>query len=163
MRIAAVVALAMIVLAVPADAHGPCGCTFPTAGSPGVRVTSRSPAYKVVVNPRERDFTIGPGGLASAYRPEAPTPTVLSRSRRSIPRRTSFRMPAMPPGVYLLLIFDGSEGGTHYTWDYFHVLGNAAPAPQRSARDTSPAEGVLGVLGAAMLAGGVLVLVRYRP
>ena len=27
----------------------------------------------------------------------------------------------MPPGIYLLLVFDGSEGGAQATWDYLHV------------------------------------------
>ena len=29
-----------------------------------------------------------------------------------------FRAPDVKPGRYLVALFDGSEGGTHYTWDF---------------------------------------------
>jgi hypothetical protein len=83
-------------------------------------------------------------------------------------------MPTIPPGLYMILIYDGSEGGAHYTWDYFHLLGPAQrPARSRrpaaletsaaAAQDTAPAEWVLGALGAVLLAAGATALVRNRP
>jgi LPXTG-motif cell wall-anchored protein len=38
------------------------------------------------------------------------------------------RVPDVPPGRYLIALFDGSEGGTHYTWDHLTVLGGDADA-----------------------------------
>ena len=74
--------------------------------------------------------------------------------------------------MYLVLIFDGSEGGTHSTWDYFHVLG-AAPArlsasgrgEPASATESgiSPALLALGVLGGLILGAGTYAVLRKRP
>ena len=121
------IVLTIALLALPAQAaqgHGPCQCSFPEVGEAGTKVKTRSAAYKVIINPRAEDFLIGPSGIESAYRPEAPRKVLLSRPKTRPLRGPSVRVPAaMPPGLYLILIFDGSEGGVHYTWDYFHVLG----------------------------------------
>jgi hypothetical protein len=149
-----------------AVAHGPCQCTFPTLGRPGALVHVNGPAYKVILNPRVSDFTIEPGGLASAYRRDAPTVTVVSRASPAAARKASFRVPsAMPGGVYLLLIFDGSEGGQHYTWDYFQVAGApAAAATSEQSDNSSPAWGVLVALGALFAAGlfGLYLMLASR-
>ena|SRR5215210_1499837 len=156
------VTLGMLVLPAPASAHGPCNCSFPQLGDPGVRVTTRSPAYKIVFNPRPADYQaeMASAGYASAYRAGAPTATVLSRSVRKPVRRATFRVPEVPPGVYLVLIFDGSEGGTHSTWDYFHVFG---PAPQArptavstTRRGGSDEDGIPPWLLLGGIAGGLL-------
>lgn len=124
----------------PAISHGPCNCSFPQVGEAGAKVTTRSQAYKILFNPRPSDY--GPAmtdtGYASAYQSKAPTTTVLSRALSHPARRATFRVPAVPPGVYLVLIFDGSEGGSHSTWDYFHVLGTAPASPRRPAVVASP-------------------------
>jgi hypothetical protein len=119
---------------------------------------ARSPAYKIVFNPRPADYGTESAatGYASAYRPGSPTSTVLSRPVRRPVRRASYRVPDVPPGVYLVLIFDGSEGGTHTTWDYFHVLG---PAPV--ARSAAAARRDVGAedddgIPPGVLAGGIL-------
>lgn len=158
-----------------AMAHGPCGCSFPEVGESGTKVRARTPAYKVVFNPRRSDYTLPPDGLVSAHRPDVPTTTVLSRPRRDPVRRAIFRVPdAAPPGVYLVLIFDGSEGGVHYTWDYFHVAGPALEREQAARGQASgegPGDEAGGVDTSAVLmggAGGVLLglgagtLVRRR-
>lgn len=107
----------------PAVAHGPCRCLDPRlaeADSP-VRIgfeievgqtTGRGyPAYRVVFNPHPSDLGIAPRLLGSAYRADVATTTVLSRPRNRPTRRARFRVPAgTPPGVYLVLIFDGNEG-----------------------------------------------------
>jgi hypothetical protein len=116
-----------------AAAHGPCGCTFPVVARPGQEVTT-GPAYRIVLNPPAGLFRGGAGSpeLASGYRAGAPTWEVLRRPRPRWPRRAPrgrFRVPDdTPPGIYLLLIFDGSEGGEHATFDYLHV-----PDPPLSA------------------------------
>jgi hypothetical protein len=167
------IALASLMLPAFARAHGPCNCSFPQLGDPGARVTTRSPAYKIVFNPRPTDYVteMKSAGYASAYQPGAPTATVMSRPVDDPVRRASFRVPEVPPGVYLVLIYDGSEGGTHSTWDYFHVLG-AAPAP-RTASDragaapatedgVSPALLALGVLGGLILGAATVAALRRR-
>ena len=108
-----------------AFAHGPCGCLDPRLGEEGrpVRVVSDDRLYRVVFNPRPTDLGIAPSYLASAYRADVPTTTVLSRPRRDAIRTGRFRVPdGTPPGVYVVLIFDRGEGGSHNTWDYVHVI-----------------------------------------
>jgi hypothetical protein len=120
-----------------AVAHGPCGCLDRTLAEPGseVRIAGPDrrwpghPAYRVVLNPRPGDLGITPGHLASAHRADAPTTTVLSRPRRRPTRRARFRVPeGTPPGLYMVLIWDGEEGGAHTTWDYLHVADPDHPA-----------------------------------
>lgn len=105
-------------------AHGPCGCLEPRLTEEGrhVRIVGRYPAYRVIFNPGAKDFGIAPPYLASAYRADVPTTTVLSRPRRDPIREARFDVPKRtPPGLYLVLIFDGTEGGNHNTWEYLHV------------------------------------------
>ena len=101
------------------------------------------PAYRVIFNPRPRDLGIAPDYLTSAYRVDGPTRTVLSRSRRRPTRKGRFRIPRdAPAGVYMVLIFDGGEGGAHNTWDYLHVVDADGPnLGVAAARDTDGAAG----------------------
>jgi hypothetical protein len=132
----------------PAAAHGPCGCLNPVLAQVGtkVRITAGPgrasgrgwPAYRVVFNPRPADLGIAPAYLTSAYRPDGPTATVLSRSRKDPTRRGSFRVPKTPDGLYMVLIFDGGEGGAHNTWDYLHVVDRARHEPSRQPTATTP-------------------------
>jgi hypothetical protein len=120
-------ALACVGFAAPAaPAHGPCLCTTPIVRPGQLVPTGR--AYLVVWNPAPHWFGGGAGGayLASAHRPLAPSGVVFERPRPPHPRvppRERFRVPpSTPPGVYLALVFDGSEGGTHATWDHVQVI-----------------------------------------
>jgi hypothetical protein len=134
----------------PAAAHGPCGCLDPVltqvgakvriTGGPGVGQAKGSgwPAYRVVFNPRPTDLGIAPDYLTSAYRSDAPTVTVLSRSRKDPTRRGSLRVPTTPDGLYIVLIFNGGEGGAHNTWDYLHVVDRARHQPGRQPTATTP-------------------------
>jgi hypothetical protein len=118
-----------------AAAHGPCGCLAPRLAEPGTQVRlvgtdgrqaggTGPAAYRVVFNPRPSDFGIAPRYLAGAYRADAPTTTVLSRSRHDPTRTGLFRVPEdTPAGLYMVLIWDPGEGGAHNTWDYLHVIG----------------------------------------
>ena len=125
--------LALLGGGAPAHAHGPCVCTEPQIALPGDELVSTN-AYLVVWNPRREWFVGGAGSrsLASAHRQDAPSRVVMLRDRPPYPRRprrARFRVPRdTPPGLYLVLIFDGSEGGAHATWDYVHV-----PDPPLSA------------------------------
>jgi hypothetical protein len=134
----------------PAASHGPCGCLDPVLAQVGakVRITGGPgvgeaggrgwPAYRAVFNPRPTDLGIAPDYLTGAYRPEAPTVTVLSRSRKDPTRRGSFRVPKTPDGLYMVLIFDGGEGGAHNTWDYLHVVDRTRHEPGRQPPATTP-------------------------
>ena len=118
-----------------AVAHGPCGCVDPRVSEAGGQIriaslaTHRSPegrgysAYRVLFNPRPGDLGIAPGYLASAHRADVATTVVLDRPRRQATRNGRCRVPERtPPGLYMVLIFDGGEGGAHNTWDYVHVI-----------------------------------------
>jgi hypothetical protein len=180
---ALLVAALAALTAAPAAGHGPCGCLDPVLARVGakVRITAGPgrasgrgwPAYRVVFNPRPAELGIAPAYLTSAYRPDGPTVTVLSRSRKDPTRRGSFRVPRTPDGLYMVLIFDGGEGGAHNTWDYLHVVNRArhelsrqlrATTPTRQRAPTSPATtnsetdpALAGLLGGA--AGGILTLI----
>lgn len=131
----AVVVVLLAFLAPVAFAHGPCGCVEPRVAEPGAQIRIANPAssasaeargypaYRVLFNPRPGDLGIAPGYLASAHRRDVPPTTVLDRPRLDPTRNGRFRVPeATPPGVYMVLIFDGEEGGAHNTWDYVHVI-----------------------------------------
>jgi hypothetical protein len=148
--VAAVATLIASASSPTALAHGPCGCLDPrlTVDGHGVRIVNGYPAYRVIFNPRAKDLGIAPSYLASAYRADVATTTVLSRPRREATPRARFRVPTqIPPGVYLVLIFDGSERGYHNTWDYLHVttLGNpdkqgVVARPAKPAAAAGPTE-----------------------
>jgi hypothetical protein len=126
-------ALALVALWLPGSAvgHGPCECLHPVEVEAGGHVRVGYPAYRVIFNPRPVDLGIAPRYLASAYRADVPTTRVLSRSHHRPTRRGQFRVPtATPPGLFMVLVFDGEEGGDHNTWEYLHVI---------DRRDSEPA------------------------
>ena len=89
----------------------------------------------MVFNPDRTDLGIGPKSLWEAHRPGV-VPTVVFRSPykySDLPLRgpVEFRVPVAPPGRYLVSIYDGSEGGSHYTWEYFRVKERQTPTTAR--------------------------------
>jgi hypothetical protein len=167
------VLITTLVAPTTAAAHGPCDCLVPMLGKPGERVRiARTPAYRVIFNPRPRAYgsAMRQAGYQSAYQPRAPSATVVSRRRTSPARDLVFRVPDVQPGVYLVLIFDGSELGQHTTWAYYHVLGPARrPArlrsvgtmPRSRVAPASPQTDAL-VLAVAIVAGVTVVWRRRR-
>jgi len=149
----------------PAHAHGPCGCLEPRLPQAGGSVRIGSPAYRVTFNPRPRDLGIAPQYLASAHRQDVAAATVMSRPRTRPVRGARFRVPsATPPGLYMVLTFDGSEGGAHNTWDYLHVIApeGAATGATTQRSVTSHSRGVAwwllpaaAALGACATAAGM--------
>ncbi len=148
-----IIALVLVALAVGPDgahAHGPCGCLAPASGPPGTAV-STSAAYKVVFNPDRTDLGIGPKSLWQDHRVGV-TPTVVFRvaytySDLPLRRTVRFRVPAAAPARYLVSIYDGSEAGAHYTWDYFEVTERSSaatggPVSESSRSPIGPAAGV---------------------
>lgn len=158
-----------------ASAHGPCECVFPVDVVAGQQI-SVGRAEKVVWNPRPDDFQnqTSPVDLASGFRTDAPSEVVFESDRPV--RRARFSMPAeTPPGIYFVLIFDGSEGGSHTTWDYVQVRGRPSPQPadatpsatplrvrKDGVSDTTAVLGGAAALVAGLLVGGVAVAYRMR-
>jgi hypothetical protein len=114
--------LSLAVVAVAgAQAHGPCrttttevGCLSPSSGNPGARITIfGTTVYKVVWNENVAYDS------ESHYRRGARTIELL-RLRR-VRRNVKFVVPRAEPGVYPVAIYDGAEGGEHYTWNLFRV------------------------------------------
>lgn len=131
----AVAAFAFAVSAGPVSAHGPCACLTPASGASGTTVSAATGAYKVVFNPDRTDLAIGPRSLWEAHRPGV-VPTVVFRapykySDLPLQGPVEFRVPAAPPGRYLVSIYDGSEGGSHYTWEYLRVNERRTPTTAR--------------------------------
>ena len=152
-----IVMMAVLAALTPAAAaHGPCGCLEPTSGPVGTSVSARYPIYKVIFNPDRADLGIGPESLWREHRPGAPVTIYRDTWRYSRKPRNdggNFRIPAAAPGRYLIALYDGGEGGQHYSWDTFTVTGARAIAPPRDEPEEAswlPAAGA-GIL--ALLAG----------
>jgi hypothetical protein len=130
--LAAACASAVLVGAVPAAAHGPCGCIKPTAATPGKRLVSTTPTIKIVWNPVRDDLLIGPDFLGRAHVAGQPRVVLQEQPQRGL---ATFAVPATAPGRYLVLLYDGTEGGMHYSWDYITV--RSAPRSPASAQPTT--------------------------
>ena len=153
----------------PHSRHGPCGCITPTAATPGEQLVSTYPTIKIVWNPVPADFLIGPDDLTRAHVSGQPRLVLQEQPR---PSPATFRVPATAPGRYLVLLYDGTEGGGHYSWDYITV--RSGPRPPSSTRPTAaatePARRAGGLNGpvlvglaaalVALLGASVLVLAR---
>ena len=162
-------ASALVLAAVPAVAHGPCGCITPAAAMPGEQLASSYPTIRVVWNPVPADLLIGPDYLARDHVSGQPRVVLQEQPR---PGSATFRIPATAPGRYLVLLYDGTEGGAHYSWDYITVRSGLRSPP--SARPTGAATGParraggpdgpvlvgLGAAFAALLGAGVLIVAR---
>lgn len=151
-------AVGFAVLATPAGAHGPCDCLIPASGPPGTAVRAEYGAYKVVFNPDRADLGIGPEDLWEMHRGPAPV-TVLRRpwkyGRRYAPAR--FAIPAgTPPGRYLVALYDGGEGGFHYTWERFTVTRAPSAGPANRAAPEKDVDWAAWIAGAAGLVLGSL-------
>jgi hypothetical protein len=68
----------------------------------------------------------------------------------------SFRVPKARPGRYLVIVFDGSEAGQHYTWDFVRV----PPAAARLRREAYDITFWLVIAAGAGLVTAALVVLR---
>lgn len=115
-----------------AQAHGPCGCLEPASGPPGTQVTAAYPIYTVIFNPDRADLGIGPKSLWGLHQPGTPVTvyrTSWRYSKAPLNRGGSFTIPAARPGRYLVALYDGDEGGQHYSWGSFTVTAGKAVEP----------------------------------
>lgn len=160
---------AFIGMTATAAAHGPCNCLSPNSGPPGTEVSVGSPSFKIVFSPDRAETVYGPKSLWRT-RPPGPPPRVVFRTTyRYEPRpdpnapSPTFDVPEVPPGRYGVVIFDGSEGGQHYTWDFFRVTDASASSqakrsdqPNRASPKTAEASSGVGVMIAlAGVVGGL--------
>lgn len=121
MRIAVAAILFVVVLFVPAAAaHNRCECLQPVSGPPGtlVTITRGYAAYRIVWNGRGLP---GHTSLNRLHRRNVRTVELLTLPRAKARSGARLRVPRVPAGVYPVVIYDGSEGGTHYVWEVFRV------------------------------------------
>jgi hypothetical protein len=175
LRFVVVAALAVAAVAPgPALAHGPCRCLAPREGLPGTKVHARYPLYKVIFNPDRTDLAIGPKSLWSLHHGGAPITvyrTTWRYSERPLNRGRSFVIPRAAPGRYLIALYDGGEGGQHYSWETFTVRkarpGTTTAPVKRTSSSGGVATGIFvaGILAALLtgLAGGILLRRKRRP
>jgi hypothetical protein len=117
--------LVFLAVGAPAQAHGPCYCLSTTGIRPAQRITvaRNYRVTKAVWNPNPFKLTNPALALlynGKFYHRREKTLTLL---RRTHPERgANLTVPSkVRPGKYLLALFDGTEGGTHYTWDVVKV------------------------------------------
>jgi hypothetical protein len=155
--LAAACASALLMTAVPAAAHGPCGCIRPAAARPGEQLVSTVPTIKLIWNPVPSDLLIGPDYLGRDHVDGQPRVVLQEQPQPAV---ASFQVPATAPGRYLVLMYDGTEGGVHYSWDYITVRPGSSSASSTGPTVVTTATAhqggrgvpVLAVLSAALLA-----------
>lgn len=162
------------IVAEPASAHGPCGCLKPREGAPGTKVRADYPLYKVIFNPDRTDLAIGPETLWKRHHGGPPI-TIFRQtwrySVRPLNRGATFVIPRVAPGRYLIVLYDGGEGGSHYSWQTFEVLPAGRNAAKPAAELRAPSTGVaiplfIGALLVALFGGmatGAILRGARRP
>jgi hypothetical protein len=155
--LAAVCVSALPSFAVPAAAHGPCGCVSPAVATPGEQLVSSIPTIKIVWNPVHDDLLIGPDYLARDHVTGQPRVVLQDQPQ---PAPATFRVPATAPGRYLVLLYDGTEGGAHYSWDYIRVRSapRSPPSAPPTAAATAPARRAGGLNGPVLVSVAALML-----
>jgi len=156
------VLIAVLIGTGEASGHGPCGGTGPAfegenalevETAPGERLVVMEPSIELVWNPDANDLRIDPPPeIAHDYVAGAPT---LTLARAEKPKVQVITVPDVPAGRYLMVAYDGSEGGAHYTWDHVRVDGRQA-LPSAAAPDDGEGWLWAALAAAAGLAVGLL-------
>jgi hypothetical protein len=158
------VSAGLVLAALPSTtlAHGPLRSVIDVhRGTPGtlVQVDLRYGKLEVVLNPDPQELS-NPGLLnhphAALYKPQRPTRRLLLYEGQG--PKTS-RIPRVPAGRYLILIFDPSEGWPrhHYTWTTFTVT-SENPLPETGSQ--LPAS--VGAVALVLIACGLLLALADR-
>jgi hypothetical protein len=163
-----ILSLVATVLSTDALAHGPCGetCLEPNSGPPGTYVTTEDlEGILAVWNPRPNMLPLGVPGTSKTcdIRCAQAKPiyhvdqsiSVLAESERR--EQLRFDVPVVPPGEYLVVIYDGSENGYHYTYETFKVTaGSGSDTRHEPATAFSPWLLAAGMLLTGLAAGWVI-------
>lgn len=160
-RNCAAVFLAGLLIPATAAAHGPCPrCIEPSSARVDSKLRVDYPTFRAVWNPPRRVLTKGPkpncyGCNLRLWRHHVKgSPSVVLYDGIRQPGFVA-RAPDVRPGRYLVALFDGSEGGTHYTWDFVQV---EAGLPEKAA-DEKLSGWVIGLaVGAGLLAAAAATL-----
>ena len=156
------------ILSIPetAGAHGPCPrCIEPSDARADSKLRVDYPTFRAIWNPPRRILTQGPkpdcyGCNLRLWRfhvEDSPSVVVYDAVRQP---GFVFRAPDVKPGRYLVALFDGSEGGTHYTWDFVTL---EAGLPEEAADEGLPGWAIaLAVGGGVLIAIAAAVALLYR-
>ena len=119
--------LAVLIQGPSAAAQGPCrDCIEPATARADGKLQVDYPTVRAIWNPPRRVLTLGRKpdcygcrlGLWRFHVEGSPSYVVFNGPRQP---GFGFRAPDVEPGRYLVALFDGSQGGTHYTWDFVKV------------------------------------------
>ena len=147
-------------------AHGPCPrCIEPSTARADSKLRVDYPTELAIWNPPRRVLTRGPKPncygcnlrLWRFHQEGSPSVVVYDGIRQP---GFVFRAPDVEPGRYLVALFDGSEGDTHYTWDFVTLQ---AGLPDEAADEGMPGWAVWLAVGAGIfIAAGAALALRYR-
>jgi hypothetical protein len=148
------VAAGLGLLPATAAAEGPCPhCIEPSTARADSKMRVDYPTLRAIWNPPRRLLTQGPKpgcygcslGLWHFHKKNSPSVVVFNGPREP---GFVFRAPDVKPGRYLVALFDGSQGGTHYTWDFVTLQGGL---PEKAADDGMPGWVIAVAIGAGLL------------
>lgn len=152
----------LIILSETASAHGPCGerCLEPNEGPPGTLVSTEDLIGVLAIwNPRPETLSLGAPGTSrdcdtrcarelEIYHLDQPSIVLAETSTR---QQLRFRVPTVPTGRYLVVVYDGSESRHHYTWQPFAVTPSGSLDPSEDSSQSRSPPILFGILG---IAGG---------
>jgi hypothetical protein len=116
--------------------------------------------FRAVWNPIRRDIYYAQPALIAARVDGSPRVLLLDRDRSDARKRARLVVPDVQAGRYLVLMYDGSEGGAHYTWDSVTVRGSPAAKdfPSSAVTMAPRSAGGGGELPVGAVVASVLVL-----
>jgi hypothetical protein len=152
----------LIILSEAASAHGPCGerCLEPNEGPLGTPVSTDDLVGVLAIwNPRPETLSLGAPGTSGdcdtrcarqleIYHLDQPS-IVLAETRTR--QQLHFRVPDVPAGRYLVVVYDGSENRHHYTWQPFTVTPSGSLEPSEVSSQSRRLPWLFGILA---IAGG---------
>ncbi len=129
--------------------------------APGESLTVPVQIQRAIWNPNSDEFSQELGGFRLAdWRHNPSSDSIILTASSDAPKQppTTVHVPDVSPGRYLLLVLDGTEGGTHFTWDYVTVAEGASREESDSDNTLLLAAG----LGAAALVAAAFYMRARR-